>query len=410
MIYLIVFLLMLMCVYVYDIRRHTNFYSFSYWGFFVILVIIAGLRYRIGTDSIVYEGSYENTPKLWELASFKFDSIRFEPGFIFFESITRSISDEFMVFQFFHAIILNIVIFFFIKNNTNHRFIALSFYFLVLYLNLNMQVLREALAVSCFLLAWPFFRDGKWWLYYLLIALACTFHTSAFFLLILPVFCLPGVRELFVIGKRTIIIGIAILAVGFFIQSIFTEVFSVLALTERMIDRVHTYANSDYAINRLNIVGVIITMMQYCLYPAVALYFISKEHAKKTKTTKEKKEKRNFDRWELLTILGIYFVIFSIPIFIFGRYFNYFGLFCLITVAKWAFTKLRFKKKIVVLNVGTWLLIFVPYYLLNFNTYMVSANKSGTLKAYMIYYPYNTRLNPERNSDREALYRYLDAR
>lgn len=406
---------MLMAVYAFDLRGYHRLYSFSYWGFFVILVVVAGLRYRLGTDSIVYEGDYETVPKLWQLTKYKFDSTRFEPGFMVFQSIPRSISSDFTLLQFFHAIVVNLVLFWFILKNTTHRFLCLSFYFIVMYLNLNMQVLRETLAVCCFLLAWPSFRDGKWLWYYLFVLLACTFHTSALLLLILPLVSLPGIREGFIFGKRTFIICALLLVLGMILQANFKSFFTAIALTDRMADRAQEYSQNEYGGARLNIVGIIYTLLHYALYPLVALYFLHQKYSwKYTKNKKWKRlqkiQNRDYSRWEMMTLLGIYFTILSIPIFIFNRYYNYFGIFCLATVANWAFTKLRVNRKSYKLKFAYWIVILIPFYFLNVWDYGSGLNRSGRLKTYMIYYPYNTRLDPEMDTNREAIYRYFNAR
>lgn len=434
MIYFIVLLAMLFCVYAFDLRRHQTLYQFSYWGFFVVLVLIAGLRYRIGTDSIVYENFYPNVPKLWELAKYNFDSNRMEPGFMVFASIPRSFSSDFIWLQFMVSIIVNGVIFWFIYKNTKHRFLCLTFYFVVLYLNLNTQVLREALAVSLFLLAWPAFRDGKWWLYYALTILASFMHTSALFTLILPLFCLPGIRELFVVGKRTIIILLAILALGMFIQSRFSEVFNLMAFTQRAMDRVNEYSKNAWSTSFLNIFGIIATFFQYALYPLIAIYFANaafrykynrekrslfsrRKEGKKNEESKIrdevkalKKETREFDRWQMMVLLGVYIMVFSISMFIFRRYFNYFGIFCLATVADWAFRYIVVNRRKIRLKSALWVAILLPWFFYNIYSYTTPVNKSGTLKTYQIYYPYTSRLNPEMDQKREAIYRYLDAR
>lgn len=435
MIYIVILLLMLAGVYVYDYRGYRFSYNVAYWAFWVVLVVVAGLRYRIGTDSIVYENFYDEVPTFIELFNFKFEKFRFEPGFIVLASITRSFSNDFMWLQFLHAIIVNLVFFWFIYKYTPHRFLCLTLYFIILYLNLNTQVMRESLAVCCFLLAWPSFRDGKWWFYFPLVLLASTFHTSALFLLLIPIFCLPGIRNLFIIGKRTIIIGLGILAIGIYVQQNFSSVFLLMSVTERMVDRVHVYQRNDYSTSMLNILGIIGTIIQYCLYPIIAIYFLQKDNNLKLELLKKeslypekgkenvkagygnkniikeyKKEKREFNRWEIMVVLGVYFMLLSLPMFIFRRYFNYFGIFCLASVATWTFSRILVGKKRIRLKPSYWAIILLPFFFYNLYAYAAPASKGGTMKYYQIYYPYYTRIDPKMDTEREAIYRYLNAR
>lgn len=424
---------MFVCVYVYDYRGKQVFYSFSYWGFFILLVLIAGLRYRIGTDSIIYERTYHEIPTLFQLGNYKFDSTRFEPGYIIFSSIPKTFSPDFVWLQIFQSLCVNAVIFWFILKNTPHRFLCLAIYFVVLYLNLNTQVLREALAVSVFLLAWPFFRDGKWLYYYLLAALASFMHTSGFITLLLPIACLPGVRQLFKVGKRTIFICLIILLAGYLIQLRFTTVFKAIAVTDRMMDRVSTYSNNGMTLGKFNLLGAIGYLIQYCVYPLIALYFfkiadIRKDISKKLKETAEKKwqkrkskgltleeynekiEKRDKERWMTMTLIGVYIMVFAMPIYIFTRYSNYFGIFLFATVSTWAFNTVTTKKKRLRIRFSYWCVILLPFFFFHLYFYNSPINKSGTIKNYNVYYPYNSRFEPQMDQKREEAFRYLEAR
>lgn len=435
MIYIAIFLLMLVGVYTFDYRGYRRFGMLYYVLFFVLLVLISGLRYRLGTDSVVYEKNYDMYPPLWGLDSFKFDNTRFEPGYVIFASLARSISPDFMVLQLLHAIVVNGVVMWFIYKFCSRRFLGLTFYFIILYFNLNMQVMREAMAVCFFLLAWPSFRDGKWLWYYCLTLPATIFHTSAFLMLLVPLCCLPGVRELFVYGKRTVVICVLILGLGIFIQERFSQVFNYMAITERMMDRVNAYSADKQSGNILNVTGMVGIVLQYCLYPLIALYFgnqrlkatlrkrwaeiprknqfrLTPDEKREIRLRKRemRKDTREFDRWQIMVLLSIYAMIFSIPMFIFGRYFNYFGIFSLCTVASWAFSRLHIGSKRVRLQFASWVIVLVPYIFINLWAFNASANRSGTLKVYQIYYPYKSRLNPELDSEREAIYRYFNVR
>ena len=380
--------------------------SVSYWGFFVVLVLIAGLRYRIGTDSVVYENDYVDFPTLWELGKFKFSSTRFEPGFVVFASIPKSISPDFILLQFFQSIVVNLVIFWFIQKNTSHRFLALSLYFIALFLNLNTQVMREALAVCAFLLAWPSFRDGKWLWYYLLCILATTLHTSALITLLLPIMCIPGIKQAFRLGWRTIVISCVILAIGFFISVHFKDFFTLLAVNDRMAERAHEYGSDAWSGNVLNPIGMITLFLQFCFYPLVAIFFMRYKY----KNLGDRIQQKKFERLEAMVLIGVYFSLLSIPMFIMARYFNYFGMFGFVLIASLVSDRVYYKKKKFKLKPVYWVIILLPLYGLIFNSYFAPANKSGTLKAYMRYYPYNSRFDPEMYRDREDIFHYSGIR
>lgn len=406
MIYFIIFALLLICVYAFDYKKHRGLYYFAFWGIMIVLIMVMGLRYRIGTDSIVYEKLYADTPTLWQLFNYKFDRTRFEPGYMIFSSIPRSISPDFTFMQIFHALVINLVIFWFILKNTTHRFFCITLYYLIFYVLFCSQVMREALAVCVFLLAWPFLRDGKWLLYYPMALLATFMHLSATITLFIPLFCLPGIRQLFVLGKRTIVICLVIFGLGYYIQQNFTQVLSLFAFTDRMMDRVNNYDDSFYAGGKLNVFGVIMTFFTNCLYPLVALYF----QQNKFKNNDNPEEKKRFERMRMMVLLSVFSVIMSFAIFIFNRYYNYFGMFGLAMVSTWMFSKLEIKKKLIKLRPAYWFVIILPLFALSINAYFSKANRSGTLRAYMIYYPYVSRFDPHMDNHREAIFRYYGER
>ncbi|MCH5214193.1 MAG: EpsG family protein [Muribaculaceae bacterium] len=407
MIYLLIFLVLLFCIYYFDYAKHSHLFSFTYWGVFVVLVLVAGLRYRIGNDSIVYENDYEAFPKIWELFSYNFSSTRYEPGFIVFSSIPRSFSSDFTWLQFFEAAVVNFVIFWFILKNTSNRFFCLTLYFVVLYLYFTTEIMREAIAVSIFLLSWPFFRDGKWLKYYLLAALATFFHTSAFFLLVLPIFWLPGVRYFFRFGYRTIFVCIGIFAVAMVIQLKFYDYVQMLALTQRMADRAHIYAKSELGGKLLNFWGMGDTFLRYALYAVLALWlYKSKNKARHI----EGKDKMRAEKMEFMVLWQVYVTIIGMVLFIALRYTNYFSMFAFILMSQAYLKPIDIKDKVYRLRPMYWNLVFLPFFLASFNFYLRPVNKAKTLPYYTKYYPYKHRLDPEKDSQREAIFRYYGTR
>lgn len=407
MIYFIILFLLLFCIYYYDYAKNKRLYNVSYWAFFVILLLVAGLRYRIGNDSIMYERYYEFMPTIPELFAYNFSSIRFEPGFIVFASIPRTITPDFTLMQFFQAGVVLSVIFWFILKNTRNRFFCLTLFYFIQYLYFTTEIMRESLAVACFLLAWPYFRDGKWLKYYLLAGLATFFHTTAFFLLVLPVVCVPGIREMFRFGYRTLFISIGILAVAFLINLKFYDLIMAISVSERMTERAATYSKEEIGSSLLNIVGVIDIFIRYPLYAVLTLWIYNTNV--KYKKPKGKKL-RNALRLETMVVCLVYISMVALIIPIFLRFNNYFCMFFYAMLANVYLGNIDFKKKVYKLKPIYWNLILVPMIVFNLYVYIRPVNKSQTLPLYVKYFPYNTRLNPERDMDREAIFKFYGVR
>lgn len=343
-------------------------------------------------------------PTFEDLGRAKFSGIRYEPGFVVFASLARSLSPDFTLFQFFHAIVVNTIIFWFVYKNTKNKFIAITLYYVCLYLNLNTEVLRESLAVCCFLLAWPFFRDGKWICYYLMIILAMTFHISATMLLFFPLCAIPGIRTLFTLGKRNIFICLIIFGICLLIQRRFFSVIQSMSSSDIVSERAEIYAKSSFGGIILNVLGMVEYTIKLIIIPLCALWFLKAKYS----IDKTSKENKSFQKMEILIIIGIYLVVVSFVINIFNRYNNYLGLFNFIVISSCFFTKYESEKRQRPLKIPGiyWSLIFLFILLVNSNGYMAGTYGSDTNKRYSLYYPYYSRLNPQIDPKREEIYRY----
>lgn len=401
MVYFLLIIGLLILTYSYDYRGKTQGKLFWLLVCLLAFILIAGLRYRLGTDSIRYERYFINGPKLETLGARHFINTRFSPLYILLSAGVRTVTSQFLVFQIVHAIIVNCVIFYFLYLNTKKIFFALILYFLLLYFTLNMEVLREALAVCVFLLAWPSFRDGKWVKWYLLSVIGFLCHTSAVFMFILPIIVLPGIKSLFIYGNRTWIICGIILLVVMFIKEKFFVYIQALAVMENVSERAQVYSKTDLASSNLNIFGYVVAVIRFVIYPLLALYFLNKKSDDKFW---ENSRLVNF----ILVSVYIGIVMTGIPIFY--RYNNYFLFFPIIVYSEIIFSNLEVNSGRIRLKFVTWILIFIPFFYSHIQpVYFKGVNSTESLKGYMNYYPYASRFDMEKDENREKLFRYRKA-
>lgn len=170
----------------YDVLNLREGRSLSYWGSYLVLVFLAGFRYRVGGDTYNYMFMYELLPNLSELFSTEVGFAKLQPLWLLFLAFAKSIGEDFYTFQILHAITVNAIIFGFIKKNTNYRHSGVLLYYFSIYPFFNFEILRESLAVCIFLIAVPYYTNKNWWRYYLLVTIAFLFHYSAVFLYLLP--------------------------------------------------------------------------------------------------------------------------------------------------------------------------------------------------------------------------------
>lgn len=402
MIYLAVFILLIIFTYRYDYCCKTKWKAASFFAVLLLFILIAGLRYRIGTDSVRYETYFEKINPVFSLSESDFQNTRYAPLYIFLTSLVKTFTSDFMIFQFLHAGIVVGVVGWFIRKNTEKVFFALLLFFIFLYLTLLTEVLRESLAVCVFLLSWRYYCRRNWLVWYGMSVIAILFHTSAVMMLVLPVCCVPGFRNIFVFGLRTIPVCVVLILVVYAIQRMFFQYIQLLAISENISERAEVYSKTDLAGTTVNMVGVLGQIVRYIAYPVIALYFLKKDNNFKSPNPGVK-----FSDIEMMVMVSIFISIVSIMITIFSRYQNYFFIFAILLISDFAFSKISVGVRKVRLNFLYWMLLFTPLIGLQiYGGYFSNANKSGTLKTYMAYYPYHSRIDMNRDANREKLLRY----
>lgn len=189
--YLIVFLLALLFTCQYDIKRHTQGKETAYFILFLAVVLLAGCRYVVGGDTVRLMRYWENFPTLSDDYISVINTI-FEPLWSFLNITCKSISDDFVFFQFVHAILLNGILFYGVFKKQeyfkSHRFTVVFFYMVYYLLYFNMEVMQEALAIALFLLSLPYYQKKKWIKYYSLAAISFLVHASAVVVFFIPYF------------------------------------------------------------------------------------------------------------------------------------------------------------------------------------------------------------------------------
>lgn len=403
MIYFLIFILLLVFSYIYDYKRQRRGFKVSFYLSLILLIALAGFRYRVGGDTYTYMKFFEQLHILPELKSYDFIKSRFGPGFILYASFIKTLVNDFIFFQFVHATLVNGVIFYFIKKNCKNPFFAIFIFFNFLYFYLVFEQIRESIAVIIFLLAWPFFRKGIWWKWYIASILAFMFHVSAFILFFLPLINLPYIRQIFIFGNKTWIICILVFIGAFVIQTTLFRYVELIAVTESMLDRVQVYGDMN-SNERFNINLILGSFIQFIFFPLMALYFQYKQNKKGDRNDFFKFGKKE----DMMVLISVYISIFSIFVGIFVRYNNYFFIFAIILMADWVYGSLPIGRKYVRLGYLYWILLFLPMLSFNFYiNYLTPVNKTGTLKSYMLYYPYNSVLDPKIDQNREKTILYI---
>lgn len=199
MIYIIIFFVIFYGVYVYDIKGHCKNKDQLYWTICVIFIIVSGLRYKIGGDTLGYMETWKLYPNIWnfnwfydieQTKAFYPELERHRYGWFIYVMFLKGIVNDYYILQICNAVILNIAIFKTINKYSYYPFITLLIlYFNFKFFELEFEVMRECIAVSVYLLiAFDHYVNKKWIKYYIGTIIAYLIHPSAIAMFILPIF------------------------------------------------------------------------------------------------------------------------------------------------------------------------------------------------------------------------------
>lgn len=259
MIYAFIITLILICVFLYDFVGIDLFKDLSYYILLIMLILIAGFRYKVGGDTYNYMLVYDILPNISELVAGASDVgfLKLQPFWLLLTAIARSINEDFLVLQIIHAIIVNVAIFYFIKTNTKYIFTSVFFYSVIYYPYFNFEIMRESLAVVTFLLSLKYYLSSRWFYYYILCFIAFMFHLSAIIL-----FFLPLINNINIDLKKISLVFI----LGVIFNKFFSNFILSLLFDSRLVAAVQEYSEYTYSLW-----GLIYILLFLVLYPWLIL-------------------------------------------------------------------------------------------------------------------------------------------
>lgn len=381
-----------------------NFIKKEYWYGIALLALItvSGLRYRIGGDTINYLYSYYyDIPYIWNVTYASWEAQQYEPLFFVFTCAVKSLGVSFFVFQFLHAIFVNSLIFAYVKKHSSYPFTCIFFYFIWMYALYNFEEIRASMSIVICLFANDYIIEKKWYKGIFLYLIGSLFHYSSIALLITPFFLLLRVN---LFG---IIFLLFVFLMGYVIKSKFGDYLMLFELNDQMAEKASNYANSDfYFEQRMTFIGSIFLIMPYLLYSFVSVLFL-----KNSKVLYDEKGIALL-QFQPLLILGLTFVLFSIPMPICYRfvrfYIIYFILFFSYLFCGWIkSSNLQVSAPIALLRS---LIIFIPLFNLISHIYkdpIRESSKTNPYYPYEKYYPYSSVIEKSVSQRREELYNHL---
>jgi len=394
MIYFLVIIVLLIQIYIYDFHKSKRNRKLNYNIVLVSLILIAGLRYRVGLDTIRYMNTFTLVPTISNVTFVKMNESSSDPLYFLLSVLAKTISSNFVIMQFLQSIIVNCSVFYFVRKHTQYIFSAIFFYFLFLYFNFNFEVMREAVAVSFFLISFDYLVTKRYIKYYFFVTLAFLSHSSAIILFLVPLFMNLRIDKNLIIYLSLAIVLIIILS------SQLDKLMTMILYNGSIAVKLENYylASNLLSGDSLNLNGMLRYILMYIIYPLLCFIILRKIDIS---------FKCNY-QFAILIVMII--AIFLWKITLFYRYFNYFFMFDVLLFAELSGRFNVYIKRRISFIPGTFLLSVFFSLLIFFQIYgLVKVPEDSGIADYHRYFPYESVITSQIDPVRERIIYYHHA-
>lgn len=389
MIYLIILVFLLFATLKYDILGDKSGKTFSFYLILITLILLSGLRYRIGVDTVAYSDAFRDITSIAKIDNYwsYFFEGELDPLWLLLNSICKSIINDFTMVQMIHSIFINSILLHFFKKHTNFYFTAITLYYLLFYQLFNFEVMRESMAVAFFLIAIDSLWSNKIFKYYIKLIPAILSQTFAFVTILIPLINKIKLNRFYFI----IITSLALF--GFLLPDFLNQYIYLLFFTDRIEYKLDIYLNdSILGTSSTSLLGIFVIIVSKIIPILVTTYMI--------------KNYTNHKKIIPFLLLGTIVLILRIYISIFFRFYSYFSPFIIIGFS--LALGLVYQKKInsikrliVVFLIGITVMGEFAYY---FRPALPTYNSK--IKVYTRYYPYSSVFTKKTNDQREVIFDY----
>lgn len=259
--------------YYYDIERHSNNKYIWYNIILILLIVIAGMRYRLGTDTIMYLNHFYGG-KIPLLKDYKLSDFGSNPLWVLLNSVILSTFGKFYLVQFVQSSFVNILLFNYIKRHSKYIFTCVFLYYIWMYTNQNMEILKAGFSITICFYAHDYVLEKKWKKAYLLFLIAVLFHPST--LLIGAM----GVIPLFMsirLNKVVMCVLLAMLFVGMIIPSTIKDFLYLFEGDDAIQNKVEDYMEaSEYIGQEKKFVYMLVHNYIFLIYTLITVYYAKK--------------------------------------------------------------------------------------------------------------------------------------
>lgn len=304
MIYIFIFIIFSIVSFFEDKKKNVNLKKILILVSGMIFLFISAFRYKTGMDWYNYLYEYNNL----EISNKVYSSI----GYIFLEKIGNYLKIDYFLFQALICLFAGIVIINFYKNNSKKYWTSITIYYLLFYLDYNLALQKQLLAISFCLLGFQKLKKSKIE-FYLFSLLGALFHFSAIIFVLGTMF----INIIFKIKYKYIINIFSLLMIFSLNFNIIEIIFNIILFLKIPVlsQRISAYSSISYYART---VSPSLFLSIYLIMEIILLYFILIKRPPKTS-----EEKYIY----FYSIMYIFLKTISLKMYILYRLISYFGIF-----------------------------------------------------------------------------------
>ena len=391
MIYFAVLILLIILSFRYDFRRELENKDFWFNVVIVVMVLIAGLRYRLGGDTINYlRFFYHEIPSLDSAYWSEFYMGAYEPLYVLLNAFVKYIGCKFFIVQLICASITNSLILLYFKKHSEYPFACAIVFFVWSFFFLNFEELRAGISVAICLYANDFIVKKQFLRGIVLVVVSGLFHYSSIVLIITPL--LLNLR----FNKVGILFLLTVFVSGVIIKNqLESFMMSLDFLGDRISGRGARYFGKEAGEHNIF----------YYIFDIGVLFFYSLFSFKYIKRLKIDSSIRYI---EPFIMIGLSFVMLKSNILIISRYVRFYEPYFIILFTYCFFEMIKRSKQLSIgISCMRSLLFFVPFFYTITSYYKNQVLESIDIVKhynYEKYYPYASVIEKSIDERREKCY------
>ena len=387
-------------IYIYDYHQFKTNRSEVYYITLLFFILLAGLRYRIGSDTQDYECSFNSIPYITKLTFYYLTEVStYEVGYTIFMSIVKTLFKDFSIFLLIQAVIVNYSVFTFFRHNTSKIFTSILLYFIVLYYFINCETARQGIALAILLNSWESYKEAKWKKYFILVLFATLFHTTAIIFIVFPILKKCHLWDKLKPNFLNACLILVIIAISFVLQQIISQFLMQFTMNGDLGGRIYAYYNDADELTGISLTTQVIYLLFYIAVPFYCLHKIKYRYINYS------------DLAPMIIICSVINVASGIPMVYRLTYYFMPFYFVLLSEAlvypdlrKSSLTEVP-KQKLCINHIVILFISLFLYY--KVQPYYYNDGTSSNHRYYMRFYPYKSIIDKGLDENREEIYRGL---